>query len=414
MKKKDKDLLEAYQLPKNPSSDGYYHINVKAIHTGTGKRKQLTAKTLKELKEKLLDVIYEECPEFISYTVKEVFDLWQEHLVCHYNAFEYKYSTLNTVSRNKSEFKRFIASSDICNMHINKVSAKQLRLLIINCIDQYHLSHKGLDSLRSLLSGIYKYAVSLGQVESNLALSIDYKDPELLVHLRKPMDIQSRAYTDEQVAMFLDYIHVHQEKYPSYLGSYAFELQILTGLRRGEIPPLRWDDIVVRNGIELLHIYREQITVKKTKDEPEHFVIVGHTKNERLKANTNEWGRYFPLTKEVKDLLVRLKHVQESYYPNSKYLFPAGTDEGVITNNVVYNFYRRAARKLNCPVQKEIIRGTHSFRRNAITTTLNASGGDIDMVAKVYGNSPEVIRKYYYTGIDYQKTLVILNNMSIK
>lgn len=94
MKKKDKDLLEAYQLPKNPSSDGYYHINVKAIHTGTGKRKQLTAKTLKELKEKLLDVIYEECPEFISYTVKEVFDLWQEHLVCHYNAFEYKYSTL--------------------------------------------------------------------------------------------------------------------------------------------------------------------------------------------------------------------------------------------------------------------------------------------------------------------------------
>ena len=54
MKKKDKDLLEAYQLPKNPSSDGYYHINVKAIHTGTGKRKQLTAKTLKELKEKLL------------------------------------------------------------------------------------------------------------------------------------------------------------------------------------------------------------------------------------------------------------------------------------------------------------------------------------------------------------------------
>ncbi len=45
-------------------------------------------------------------------------------------------------------------------------------------------------------------------------------------------------------------------------------------------------------------------------------------------------------------------------------------------------------------------KGTHSFRRNAITDVVNASGGNIILASKLFGNSPEVAKKNYFTGID--------------
>ena len=45
-------------------------------------------------------------------------------------------------------------------------------------------------------------------------------------------------------------------------------------------------------------------------------------------------------------------------------------------------------------------REPHSYRRIAITRTVNNSGGDIIMAAKLFGNSPNVINQHYYTGLD--------------
>ena len=54
-------------------------------------------------------------------------------------------------------------------------------------------------------------------------------------------------------------------------------------------------------------------------------------------------------------------------------------------------------------------KGTHSFRRNAITDVVNASGGNIILASKLFGNSPEVEKKNYFTGIDMQDALECLN-----
>ncbi len=85
---------------------------------------------------------------------------------------------------------------------------------------------------------------------------------------------------------------------------------------------------------------------------------------------------------------------------NLCYLFPADTDNGVITNNTVYNFYRRICKKLNIPISKDHVKGTHSFRRNAITKVVNTTGGNILMASKLYGNTPKVADSNYYTGLD--------------
>ena len=52
--------------------------------------------------------------------------------------------------------------------------------------------------------------------------------------------------------------------------------------------------------------------------------------------------------------------------------------------------------------------GTHSFRRNAITNVANLTGGNLTLASKLFGNSPQVANKNYYTGIDIDKVLEIL------
>lgn len=55
------------------------------------------------------------------------------------------------------------------------------------------------------------------------------------------------------------------------------------------------------------------------------------------------------------------------------------------------------------------MKGTHSFRRNAITDVVNASGGNIILASNLFGNSPEVAKKNYYTGVNVDEALEVLN-----
>ena len=156
------------------------------------------------------------------------------------------------------------------------------------------------------------------------------------------------------------------------------EFQIITGTRSGELPPLTWND-VDEDGIR---ITQSQISHEND------FYIVGHTKNYRK--------RKFPMTTDLQNLLERIKEMHDKYYPNNNFLFPADTKNGTITNMAVYGVYRRVCNKLGIPISKDLIRGPHSFRRNAITDVANATNGNMVMASSLFGNSPQVAMSNYY------------------
>ncbi len=62
---------------------------------------------------------------------------------------------------------------------------------------------------------------------------------------------------------------------------------------------------------------------------------------------------------------------------------------------------------------KGVILGTHSFRRNAITRTVNASNGNLVLAAEMFGNSPEVIRSNYYTGLNIEDAKTVVNKVRL-
>ncbi len=60
-----------------------------------------------------------------------------------------------------------------------------------------------------------------------------------------------------------------------------------------------------------------------------------------------------------------------------------------------------------------MIMGTHSFRRNAITDTVNATNGNTELAARIYGNSPRVVRGNYFTGYDRETAVNAINTRKL-
>lgn len=384
---KKKEILESYSFPTKKSSDGFYHTYI-ADSSRKGGRRQLKAKTLEALKEKVYD-FEKGIQGHTRKSFKDVFEIVQTEKTKYIKNPEKLLSVQNTINRNRSEYKRFFGDTKFQSLFIDEITKNDIESVVMMNLERYSIRKKALASMRAILNSVFELAYCEEWIKDNVYKRIDFKKYQDMLVESTP--VEERAYTDDELQKMLDYIHLWQKKKPNYIPSYALELQIICAFRRGEIPPLTWSDIKQDH----ILIHKELITVKKLEDVPEHFEIVDHTKTYK--------NRKFPITDDIQEFLERLKWVHDRYYPKSEFLFPSDTELGCITNNHVYNFFRRICKKLNITIDKEVIRGTHAFRRTRITETINNSGGNIILASELFGNSPEVARKNYYTGIDLEE-----------
>ena len=398
MQKEKELLLSNYTLPKKTGKDGYYRINIKDDTKKNG-RTTISAKTIEELKEKL----YQHEKGITGLAKKsfyDVFEIVQQEKTKYIKDKERLVSILNTIGRNRSEYKRFFSDTSFEKKFVDEITKKDIENVVYMNLSRYNLRKKGLASMKSILRAVFTFAYEEYWITDNVYLRVNFKKYDGM--LINDVPIQSRCHSDNDLKKIIDYLHEYQIKKPYYLPSYALEMQIIMGLRRGEIPPLCWSDI--QNSY--INISKEQITVKRNGGtDKEHFVVVNHTKTYT--------DRQFPITDDLKDFLTRLKQAHVNYYPDSTHLFPADNDNGIITNNTVYNFYRRMCKKLEIQISREFIKGTHSFRRNAITDVVNSSGGNIILASQLFGNSPEIAKKNYFTGADIQSAVQILNQRKL-
>lgn len=348
-----KEILSKYTFPAKASKDGYFRIYVNDSSYKSG-RKQIAAKSLEELKDK---VYQHECgiTDASSKSFKYIFELTQKEKLKYVKDKEKKLSLTNTIERIQRDYNHFFAGTDFEKMKIYEITNKDSEYLIKdNPYDQVNFKK--------------------------------FKDMFI-----KNVPIEDRMHSDEELFRMIDELHCKQQERPKYSSYWAMEFQILTGTRRGEIPPLTWEHIKE----QYLIIEQSQITTGNT------MHIVSHTKN--------YVKRRFPITDELNDFLKRLKERNEVYFPNSNFLFPANNELGTITNRAVYDVYVKLCKKLDIPRIKGIIRGPHSFRRNIITFITNATNGNIQMAASLCGNHTEVAQKNYYTGPDLESSKNILD-----
>ncbi len=392
-----KQILERYSFPKKPGKDGYYRIYVADGTKKTGRR-QLFAKSVSELMDKVYDYEHGKSGTATK-TFRDVYKIVLEEKLKYVKDPERIVSRKNTVKVCQSNYNRFFTGTDFETKPIDTISKKDIEDIVFYNLTRYSLRDKALKELKSILKAAFSLAYEEYWVKDNVFERVSFK--KFSGMLDRNVDIEKRVHSDEDVRRILDAIHEHQAKHKDYMPAYALEMQIICGSRRGEMPPLRRCDITE----EGILFTREQLTDTEASEIEDRFVIVDHTKTYK--------NRLFPRGSALNEFLVRLYDILDTYYPDSEYLFPAKTSNGVITNNMVYRFYSRICDKLGIKICREEIKGTHSFRRNAVTDVVNNSGGNLILAAELFGNSPEVAKKNYYTGIDKKEALKALNKRKL-
>ena len=380
------ELIKSYTFPTKPSSDGYYHVYVKDSSTKSGRR-QLKSKTLDGLKEKVYQ--YEKgINGTVRKTFRDVFEIVQTQRLERIKSKEKRLSVENTIIRTRSDYARFFEGTDFEKKYIDMISTKDIEAICMKNLKHYDLRKKAFANLRAILCSVFKLALCEYWIEDNVYNRVNFKKfSDMFV---ADIPIEDRMHSQEELVLMLNELHQKQKKNPKCSSYYAMEFQIITGTRRGELPPLTWDNVDEKG----IWIEKSQITHEND------FYLVGHTKNYRI--------RKFPMTADLENLLERLKEMHDKYYPNNKFLFPSNTKSGTITNRAVYGVYRGICKKLGIQISKDEIRGPHSFRRNAITDVANATNGDMLFTSAIFGNSPLVAISNYYGGANLDKAKEIL------
>lgn len=393
MKIEKENIINSHKFSEKRDKEGYYRAYVRDPIAPKGWR-QLRDKNLENLKERVYNFVKEVPDSRKIITFKDAFEYAQKFELDNVSA-ERRHSKQNTIAKNASDYARFFSGTSFESKEICEIMLRDIDMVVRSILKKLNLSKKGMESIRGIINLAFKRALYMGWITSNPAERIIWKDYKKL--LKEPTAIVDRAYSEEELRSMMDYVHDYQARKPRYVPAYALEFQMLTAMRRGEISPLLWDDVDFENGT--IYIHRELISQQNKREEGE--TIVGYTKNGK--------ARLYPLADLEIDLLIRLKRVHDECWADSPFLFPANTSNGCITNNTVYQFFRRMCNKLGITVSRDRIRGTHAFRRTAITEAVNNSNGNCVLAAQMFGNSPETIRKHYYVGEDIEELRDVLN-----
>lgn len=372
-------ILSDFTFPSKPSSDGYFHIYVPDATKKSGRR-AIKAKTLKALEEKVYRIIKDEN------SFKIIFERMCENRLKYIKSDEKIASAKNTVKLHKSYYKRYFAGTFFEEMAVDSILKEDIEDICLYNLKRYDLRGQAFNNLKTIINQTFKYAYENYICLDNPNSHVDYRKFEHM--LSSDVPIRYRMYSEDDVDRIIDFLHDLQVSKPHYIPSYAFELQILMGLRCGEVPPLTWNDV----SDDAILICKEMIRTAKN-EYGESVMIVHHTKTYK--------DRYFPITSDISNLLDRLSYVHDRFNLNSPYLFPGKRNHyGCIGYRTIYTLYLKVAKELGLQVSRDFIKGTHSFRRNAITKTANNSGGDIFLASQLYGNSPRIAEANYYKGID--------------
>ncbi len=382
------EIISKYTIPQKPGKDGYYRVWVADETKATGRR-QITARNLDALKDKLY-AFEKGCLNSGRKTFKDVFEINQKLKLEFVKRRSDIESTKSTIKRNQADFKRFIQGTRLENMFIDEISKKDLEnVLLLNC-KRYEMIRSSFNALRTVLSSTMKFAYQEELIDNNPYDRLDFKRYERLYD--DGATTSERVFDDIQTKKILKALeHIHETR-PQQMTAWTVHLEMLVNFRPGEAPVLLWEDI----HDNFFGVCKEQI---KTVD-GEHL-SVDHTKT--------RYNRRVPLTPKVKELLERIKAVQDVYFPDTEFLFPNATGDGCVKKKAVYDVFRRVCKKCGIELDTTARKGTSAFRKACSTKVQTATNPDFE--SKIFGHSPEVARKHYLAddGIDMNEAVRILD-----
>lgn len=275
----------------------------------------------------------------------------------------------NSVEKYNTDYKRYFFNTDFSNMCIEDITEYEIKMFIISKVKSLKLCNKACKTLFGYIHNTLLYAKRKKIINEDPMENLTTKEfYKYCTQVQKPKEKKLVSSTD----MKLLYQKFHNDyiKKPGYIPTYAVHLASYTGMRVGEISALRWDSITD----EYIIIDKSEKYNRKTKE-----YYIDKTKNGK--------ERIFPVTEEIKTLLLRVKKEEEERGYLSDFVF--SNENGRIHAPVISSCLKNKCRQLGIEEK-----GIHALRKT-FNSKMKCNGVSTTVAASLLGHSEEVNEKYY-------------------
>lgn len=263
-------------------------------------RKQIAAKDMDALYDKLYELEY----GIESYSMEDIFPKW---LIWKRDNTNVAGSTLRNYTY---DWNKYFDGREITQRPIKELSSKDFTALFRSWTKDRELTQKAFNSLKSLINGMYSYAINeLQTVSVNPIREIDMRQFAM-----KPVKAgeKKKVFTIEDRELLLKHLRENPETGINELYSLAIQFDFHVTMRIGELIALKWENII--DG----QIYVESQRVRTTTMEDDGSFTPGKYENvDHIKGNTDLGYRWIPLTRAALRILKRVREIN----PDGEYIF---------------------------------------------------------------------------------------------
>ncbi|MCR5804207.1 MAG: tyrosine-type recombinase/integrase [Clostridia bacterium] len=346
---------------KNKKLKGYWYTHIYV----DGKRKVVQKATEDELYDFLYDFYREQ--ESLPKTYEDVFNAFVEYKREHGRSK----STLKEYQRINGFLKKSIR-----NKAIVLISEDELRKWLINDFLKRNPKKEALKKMLQLLKAVFSFGIRKKVCLTNPAQDLLVEDYLKFCNLTTRTN-EERSFSEEEIEKLRSY--GLQDRLNPHAAVMLVAME--TGMRAGELPAIRKDDI--KDGY--IYVHRQQIRDPKTSTNSKiSFREVEYTKNER--ANPRG-GRKIPITRACQEAL----NIALNLPGESEYLFHHSDGAPVLKDSYEY-YLRRRCKSLGIKT-----RNNHAFRV-AFNARLIKAGVDANQRCYVLGHGMQTNEKHYSFG----------------
>ncbi|MBQ9200444.1 MAG: site-specific integrase [Lachnospiraceae bacterium] len=351
----DRKYLDMHENKIWQRKDGAY-----CTHLPDEKRKLIVRKEQADL-EKAIIKYYKTIED--RPTVKTVFYKWLEDKI--------KYNEIKTATYDRyvNDFMRFFNGTNLINMQISKLSEDDLEDFIRTSIAEHNLSYKSYSSLKTIITGMFKFAKK--KKYTNISISYFFSDLDIPKNVFKSCKKapEEQVFSEDEIPLVIEYLLKHPT-----IENLAILLVLYIGARTGELVALKFSDVTGRE----LHIQRQEIIYKSETAHKDIHEIVEYTKSDAGDRN-------IILTEEALTIIKMIRKLN----PFGEFMIMKNNKR--ISKNRFNEKLYHVCDELGIPR-----RSMHKLRKTYATKLINSKKVDEAIIVEQMGHSEIATTKEYY------------------